>query len=502
MPTIAGIDIGSNALRLIVASVDQNRRLEVLERLREPIRLGQDVFTQGVISESSIGNAIKSLERFAGAMNRHGVVYSKAVATSALREAANRNQFTDQVKKQLGIEINIIGAEEEARLIHSAVCEKVETRHKLALLVDIGGGSVEVTLAGDRRIISAASFDIGAVRLMCELRGRNLDEREFNQMVHEYVGGLKKDLKKAIGSQKVDIFVGTGGNIESIGDLCKNLLGNGTNEVIPVESLNILVKKLQSVSYETRIQEMGLRPDRADVIVPAAIVLQWIAKQAEVGEILAPGVGVRDGLLIDAWAELYGGGKEIAREQALGSARRIGRKYAFDEVHAETVCRLAGMLFDATQDLHGLGKEQRILLEAAAILHDIGSFISISKHHKHTYYLLTAEPVVGLSNQQQAVVANVARYHRMAAPSMRHDGFAALSPQDRIIISKLASLLRLADAMDTEHEAQVDGFTLDVKKSRAVLRLHGTGDLLLEKWKLAKKRSLFEETYQLQLVID
>lgn len=502
MPTIAGIDIGSNALRLIVANVDQNRRMDVLERLREPVRLGQDAFTQTAISESSVSNAIKSLERFAEVMNRHGVVRSKVVATSALRDAANRAQFTDQVKKQLGITINIIGADEEARLIHSAVCEKVDMRHKLALLVDIGGGSVEITLAGDRRIISTASFDIGTVRLMCELRGKKLDEREFNQMVHEYIGGLKKDLKKAIGSRKIDIFVGTGGNIESIGDLCKSLLGNGTNEVIPLDSLNTLVKKLQGSSYEARIQEMGLRPDRADVIVPAAIILQWIAKQAETGEILAPGVGVRDGLLIDVWAELYAGGKAIAREQALESARGIGRKYAFDEAHAETVLRLAGMLFDSTQGLHGLGNEQRILLETAAILHDIGTFISVSKHHKHTFYLLAAEPVVGLSNQQQAIVANVARYHRMASPSLRHEGYAALPPQDRITVSKLASLLRLADAMDVEHEARVTGFTLDVNKSRAIIQLKGTGDLLLEKWKLAKKRGLFEETYQVQLVIE
>lgn len=502
MPAIAGIDIGSNALRLIVANIDQSRRLEVLERVREPVRLGQEVFSQGVISEPMIDRALKSLEKFAELMKRYGVVRSKAVATSALREAANRGQFVERVKNRLGIEIIIIGEEEEARLIHRAVCDKVDIQHKLALLVDIGGGSVEVTLASEGRIISTASFNIGTVRLMCELKGKNPDEREFNQMVHEYVGGLKKHLKKEIGSQKIDICVGTGGNIESIGDMAKELLGADTITVISLEHISTLMKKLQNTPYETRIREMGLRPDRADVIVPAAIVLQRIVKQAEVDEILVPGVGVREGVLLDLWGELYAGGGGIAREQVLASARQIGRKYAFDEAHAETVCRLAGMLFDATQALHGLGKEQRILLEAAALLHDIGSFIGVSKHHKHTYYLLTAGPIIGLGRFQQAIVANVARYHRMAFPNVRHEGFAGLSQQDRVITSKLASLLRLADAMDTEHEARVTGFTLEPGKSRAVLRLQGAGDLLIEKWKLAKKCGLFEETYQLKLVID
>jgi exopolyphosphatase/guanosine-5'-triphosphate,3'-diphosphate pyrophosphatase len=502
MPAIAGVDIGSNAMRLIVANVDQNKGMEIIERVREPVRLGHDVFSHGAISDKLTDQTVKALERFKGLMTQYGVVVSKTVATSAMREATNRAQFVQTVKKKLGFDINIIGAVEEARLIHLAVKDKIKLGQKLALLVDIGGGSVELTLAKNGKIISTAGFDLGAVRLLCELRGKKQDERDFGQMVQEYVGGLKKSIKKEIGSQKIDVCVGTGGNIESLGALCQDTLGANTNTVVSVGNLNALVKKLQNTSYEDRIREMGLRPDRADVIMPAAIVLQRIAKLAEVDEILVPCVGVREGLLLDIWAGLYAGGDGASREQALDSARQIGRKYSFDEAHGENVLKLSGALFDATKTLHGLGEEHRMLLEVAALLHDVGSFINVSKHHKHSFYILSATPLVGLDKTQQSIVANVARYHRMASPNVRHEGYADLSPQSRMITLKLAALLRLADAMDTEHDGLVNGFTLELSKSKAVLKLQGTGDLLIEKWKLAKKCNLFEEFYQLKLIIS
>ncbi|MBI3794225.1 MAG: Ppx/GppA family phosphatase [Nitrospinae bacterium] len=502
MPAIAGIDIGSNAIRLIIANADQNRRMEVVERAREAVRLGQDVFSNDQISEKMMDGALKALERFKGLMNNYGVVLSKTVGTSALRDAKNGAQFVARAKKNLGIDVEIIGGEEEARLINLAVQNKMDTRQKTALLVEIGGGSVEITLTDNEKIASSVSLDIGTVRLICELKGKKTDEKEFAQMVQEYVGGLKKDFKKAIGPKKIDLCVGTGGNIETMGGLCKDEMGGDSNEVIPLPLLNSLVKKLQNLSFEERIREIGLRPDRADVILPAAIVLQRIAKLAEVENVHVPYVGLRDGVLLDLWGGIYAGTKGIQREQALSSARLIGKKYQYDESHAETVARLSGMLFDATKELHGLNGEHRVLLEAAALLHDVGSFIGVSKHHKHTYYLLSSTPIIGLNKEQQAVVANIARYHRMASPTERHEGFAALSTAGKAATTKLSALLRLADAMDTEHEGIVKKFRLDLTKSKASLALEGSGDLLIEKWKLARKCDLFEEVFQLKLVLE
>lgn len=502
MTAIAAIDIGSNAMRLIIGQVNQNKRLDVIERSREPVRLGHDTFTTGLISKQSIERAVDALSLFRKSMEKHGVIHSKIVATSALREASNRDYFVAQIDELLKMKVAVIGAEEEARLIHLAVSNEVETQKKLALLIDIGGGSVEITLASNRQVLSTASFAIGTVRLMCLLKDKSRDENQFNQLVHEYVRSMRSHLKKEIGERKIDLCIGTGGNIESLGDLRKNLLGKDTDSVMAIDELNLLVRKLRNSSFDDRIQEMGLRPDRADVIVPAAIVLQRIVKQAGVTEIAVPHVGVREGLLIDMCADLYADKHRLNREQILTGARQLGRKYAYDEPHCDTVARFAAKLFDATQSLHELDEESRVLLETAAILHDIGHFINVSKHHKHSYYIIAATPILGLNETQMAIVANVARYHRMAFPSLRHEGYSALSPRNRGVTSKLAALLRIADAIDTEHESRVTGFSLEHTSSRCALRLEGEGDFLLEKWKVAKKSTLFEEVFNMKFSVD
>lgn len=502
MPVIAGIDIGSNAMRLVIGNVDHCQRLNVIECSREPVRLGHDTFTIGAISERSIGLAIDTLSRFRKSMERYGVVWSRVVATSAIREAANRESFVEKVNKSLGMKIVVIGAEEEARLIHLAVSDKIDTQKKRVLLIDIGGGSVEITLVNDGQIVSTESLAIGTVRLMCLLKDKSRDEQEFNQLVHEYVRSMRNHLLTVFGAPKIDVCVGTGGNLESLGDLRKNLLGKENNTVISAEEINTLVKKLRNTTYEERTKEMGLRPDRADVIVPASIVLQRIVKLAGVSEVSVPGVGVKEGILLDIGSDLYGNKNNFHAEQVLTGAKQLGRKYAFDEKHSMTVARFAVKLFDVTLDLHNLDGESRLLLEAAALLHDIGHFVNISKHHKHSYYLLTSTPLLGLNDRQMAVVANVARYHRMAFPSLKHTGYAELSPPDREITSKLSGLLRVADAMDTEHEERVSDFSLERSKSKCILHLRGEGDLLIEKWKLAKKATLFEEVFNTRLVIE
>ena len=502
MPILAAIDVGSNAIRLAIGEVDGERKLSVVESLRDPVRLGQDVFTKGSISEETIDRAAEAFRKFRDVIEARGAKWTKAVATSAAREAINREIFVDRIAQSSGIEILVIGTEEEARLIHLAVSEKINLKNKLALLVDIGGGSTEITLVSDGNIIATESFKMGAVRLLQVLEGKERGERHFNQLVREYVDATQKRIKKEIGKEKIDVCVGTGGNIESLGDLRKELFGKDRDTLLAADELDTLVKKLQSMTFEERVQELHLRPDRADVIVPASVVLQKVMKQAGVDEILIPKVGLKDGLLIDMVQELYGEKKHLNRDQVMASALQLGRKYAFDEQHGIATATFAVHLFDETRQLHNLAPEHRLLVEVAALLHDVGHYVNMTDHHKHTQYLLMASSIIGLSQSQMGIIANVARYHRKSFPKPQHDPYKVLSSKDRVIVSKLAGLLRLADAMDNEHASKVTGFNVEYKKPKFTVSLKGEGDLLLEKWALAKKAGLFEEVFSVKFFLS
>lgn len=501
MPTLAAIDVGSNAIRLVVGRVNGERALTVVENIRESVRLGQDVFTKGTIADETIEKAADAFRRFRELIEKHGAQWTKAVATSATREAQNREIFLDHMEQASGIEIAIINGEEEARLIHLAVASKINLKNKRAMLLDIGGGSAEITLVAGGKIISTESYKMGSVRLLQVLEEKKHGEKQFNQLVREYVDATQRRMKKELGKEKIDLCVGTGGNIESLGDLRRDLFGKERNDVVGVEELDLLVKKLQSMTYEERVQQLRLRPDRADVIVPASIVLQKIVKQAGVNEVQIPAVGLKDGLLMDMMQELYGEKKTSSREQILTSALQIGRKYAFDEQHGLAVARYAVQLFDEMRALHNLSIEYRVLLEVAALLHDIGHFINMNDHHKHSLYLLMATPIIGLSKEQMALVANIARYHRKSLPKPQHEPYNMLSSKDRVIVAKLAAILRLADAMDNEHAGKVETFSVEYRKPKFILALKGEGDLLLEKWAVMKKSAMLEEVFNVKFTL-
>lgn len=503
MPTtLAAIDIGSNAIRLSIGRIENDRKVAVTDNFRESVRLGRDVFTKRAISEETMDAAIETFKRFREIIDRNNVTFTRAVATSALREAMNRDSFTDKISQASSIDIEVINPEEEARLIHLAVADKVGLKNKTALLIDIGGGSTEVTLTIDASIISTESFRLGSVRLLQVLEEKKQGEKKFNLLVQEYVEAAQRRLKKEIAGKKIELCVGTGGNIEALAVLRKDLLGKERNGSFSADDLNSILKKLMAMSFEDRVRELRLRPDRADVIVPASIILREIVKVAGIEEVVVPGVGLKEGLMIDMGQAVFGEDGRSNRDQVMTSTLEIGRKYSFDEQHGTSVARYAVMLFDQTKNLHNLSLDHRLLLEAAAMLHDIGTYISMTAHHKHTHYLLNATPIIGLSEGQMRIVANVARYHRKSFPKMQHDPFRVLSSKDRVAVSKLAALLRLADAMDNEHASRVTSFAVNYKKPKFNIRLEGDGDLLLEKWALMNKAELFEEIFGVKLSIE
>lgn len=501
MKSLAAIDVGSNAMRLIMGRLTYDDKLETLENLRLPVRLGQDAFSLKQIREETVQNALDAFIRFRKVADDHGVERIRAVATSAMREASNSDMLIDRIARTTGIEIEIISGEEEARLIHLAVANAINLKNKHAMLIDIGGGSVEVTLSKGENILSTESYNMGTVRLLEKLRDKPA-KLPFDELVREYAEAARRRIEREIKHKKIDICIGTGGNIEEMGALRKKLFKRESDSAITFEELEKLSKTLGRMSVEERMRKFKLKPDRADVILPASIVLKMIAKEARVDEIKIPNVGLKDGILIDLAQSLSAAPRPSRLEQVWMSAMLLGEKYQYDGEHSNLVAHLAGSLFDQTYPLHNLENEDRLLLIVAALLHDIGHFINTVDHDKHAYYILQANPLIGLTSREQSIVANIARYHRKAMPTVQDENFRALPSKDRSTVIKLSALLRLADAMDVSHTHRVRSVSLRQVKNKWLLKLVGDGSLSLETWALEKRRALFQDVFGMKLEIE
>ncbi len=506
MQRIAAIDAGSNAMRLIVGDINDSWNISLLENVRLPVRLGTDVFSTGVIQEQTMQQAVEAFLHFRRVADAFGVGRIRAVATSAMREAQNRDILQDRISRNCGVEVEIISAAEEARLIHLAVANSVNLRKKRAVLVDIGGGSVEVTLSHDSRIVSTESYNAGTVRLLQSLDGRQRSgmpvDRSFGPLVREYAEAARRRIDREIGKAPVELCVGTGGNVEDLGRLHQRYFQKRDDRLITMRELRDLIEELNGMSIQQRIRKFKLRPDRADVILPAAILLHLIAREAGVRQIAIPHVGLKDGVLLDLVDQLRRGPHPPRREQVWASAMQLGERFRFDASHAVLTARLAGQLFDQTIALHGLGPEERLLLELAALLHDIGHAINAIDHDQHGYYILKANPLIGLSEHQQEVVARLILYHRKSSSVLDEEAFKSLPQGERIALGKLIALLRLADGLDVSHASHVTSAKLFEKNKRWSLTLHGQGDLMIEKWALDKRRSLFEGMFGVHLELE
>jgi len=497
---VAAIDIGSNAIRMQIFERDDKGAISLMNTLRKPIRLGHDVFHNGRILEESFEAAVETMKEFHRIIAESSVTRTAAVATSAVREASNGPALAERILRETDLEIQVISGAEEARLVITAILDIMPLEGLNALHIEVGGGSVEVSLIEDAKIQFTLTHAIGAVRLMGVLNTLSNSENRFRGLVQEYIGVTHKRLRSSIGKKKIDRFIATGGNIDSI----IWLLGrtswgeiqyeNGV-PLIAYDTLVNVIERLAVYSFKDRVEQLQIRPDRADVILPSALVYASFADMAKARWIYAPGVGVRNGLAIELFRREEEPHKGQKRRQLISAVKALGEKYEFDRNHAEIVSDYALQLFDALLDVHGLGDRERLLLEVAALLHDIGYFVNISKHHKHSYYLISESDLGALSPRDILIVANVARYHRKSFPKEQHENFGILPQKERETILKLASILRIANALDAEHKTARMPLHIGLNKNKLVIELPPSEDRALVRWALASKGDLFPEVF-------
>ena len=498
---LAAIDIGSNGIRMQIVRIVDATRFEFVDYQRAPVRLGQDSFSSGHITEASIQATIQALTRFQTVIEHLGVPRVRAVATSAVREAENCDIFLDRVSQQTGITVELISGEEEARLVHLAVSKVLDLKDKYAMLIEIGGGSVEVTLSEGETILSSESYRLGTVRLMQKFGSVTDNLLEFSRMVLEYAELARQRIDREIGTRKINLCIGTGGNVEALGQLRCQLLRRRSADFITLDEIETLMETLGSMSVQERIDRLNLRPDRADVIIPAGIVLHMIARETHLRQVTIPHVGLKEGILWDMLPEAVGRRPPVD-QQVRASARRLAQKYSMDLQHGGQVAKLALCLFDQSECLHHLNGEERLLLEVASLLHDIGQFIQPADHERHGYYIVKHSPLIGLTAEQRDVIAHIIRYHRKEPPTLQDETFKSLPQKDRLTVTKLTAILRLADSLDTSHSRSITDLRLTpAARNGWKISIEGEGDLLLDKWQLRKRKKLFEDVFGVSLQI-
>jgi exopolyphosphatase / guanosine-5'-triphosphate,3'-diphosphate pyrophosphatase len=516
MPRFAAIDVGSNALRLRIVEASAPSHgpksqppivpdtaggpWRDLATLRAPVRLGAEVFLSGRLAPASIGQACDALREFRAEIDRAKVDAYRAIATSAVREAKNGATLVERARREAGIELETIEGIEEARLIQLAVTRRIPVRDKRVLLVDVGGGSTELTLLDHGETAFTMSLPLGTVRMLeAYLKGAKTIDRARERLLEEAIDRALDEALPKLGS--VDQLVGTGGNVETLFELCP---ARSAQRAIDVSSARSLFKKMCGMSNAERRDTWQLRPDRADTLVPATAIFLRIASALKRTTIIAPGVGLAAGILeelVDKFFHVWDAAGEA--EHILEACVRIGRHYHFDEAHAQCVGRFATQLFDDLLAVHAFDDRERLLLRAAAILHDIGDFVHYSGHHKHSYYLIQHADIMGVTPEERAIIANIARYHRKGPPDPAHANFGALSKEARGKVRGLAAILRIADALDREHKQKIESVRAAVDRSagRVTLFLSGGKDRELEEWTVGAKASLWRDEYDLDVGI-
>ncbi|HJR59531.1 MAG TPA: Ppx/GppA phosphatase family protein [Vicinamibacterales bacterium] len=485
---IAAIDIGTNSIHMIVVQVRPDLSFEVVDREKDMVRLGAGGLDGRNLTPTAMTAGIQTMAKFKRLADSHKVDEIVAAATSATREAENGGDFIAEVDRQTGIRIRVISGTEEARLIHLAAGYGVDVGGNTAVVIDIGGGSVEVTLGTATQLALGKSFKVGVIRLTERfvktdpLAGR--DERRLVKHLNREMGAYLDQ----IAARGFDRAIGTSGTILSLGAVAAADRGGQPEDLrnlrVTSKSLHRLRKQIVAADIEERLAIPGLDPRRADLSVAGSVLLDTILRRLGAEDLTLCDLALREGLVIDY---IHRNSARIRKVERYPDVRRrsiveLGERCGYWSEHAQQVARLALSIFDQTRSVHGLSDREREWLEYGALLHDIGVHISYERHHRHSYYLIKNGDLRGFDPQEIEVIALLARYHRQATPKKSHEGYGELPGPMRRTVRTLAAMVRLAEGLDRSHAQALAGIDLYPRDDDYLARLRSTGDAELELW--------------------
>ena len=458
---LAALDIGTNSIHLVVARPVSGDRFETLTREREVVRLGSGGGDMKLLTPESLERGLACMARMKAIADGYDAAL-RAVATSAIREAANAGEFIDRAAGETGVGVEVISGVEEARLIHLGVLQAVPVFDRRLLLVDIGGGSTELLIGECGETLAARSLKIGAVRLTDRFFPGGKVAADAVEACRNHVRNLIEHFHRAVTTYGFEVAVASSGTAETVAHIAHALTGEEPLRTyncfeISRDRLDDVVARLvkhRTASARTKVP--GLEAHRADIIVAGSLILATIAETFDVASFLYSEAALREGVLLDTISRRRGGPDiHHLRDVSRRSIHQLVERCDDDPAHSIHVARLAVALFDSIPELRALGPSAREYLEAGALLANVGLVVAHSQHHLHAYYVIRNSELAGLTDNEIEVIAQIARYHRKSEPKQSHEAFAGLSDSDQRLVRSLAGVLRVAIGLDRRHDGRV-----------------------------------------------
>jgi exopolyphosphatase/guanosine-5'-triphosphate,3'-diphosphate pyrophosphatase len=507
METIAIIDLGTNTFHLLIAEISDREDFRILDKYKEPVKLGEGGITSGKISPKAFARGIRALKKFRKLIDSKHANVVKAFGTSAIRGAKNSKEFIDAAMQEAGIDIRVINGNEEASLIFEGVRNGVQLPvDENTLLVDIGGGSVEFIVNRDGQAQLLRSLDLGAARLLERVLPSDpihpAEVKKVQTIIEDVAGSLIEEIKEF----NISAIVGSSGTFETLGAI----VARRKKDMLSSENLNsyrfnrkeflqvhhLLVKSTRA----ERLEIPGMDPLRVDMIVIGTLLVEVLVQKLNVQRMMVSSFALKEGILYRHITEqrervhkLMGNSARSLRSKAV---RNLAEKYNYHKAHTLKVSELAGQIYDQLGTLNPFGKAERDLLLYGAILHDIGHFVNRSSHHKHGQYLVLNSGLSGFSHDELIILGNIVRYHRKSFPTRDHFHFKVLEQRHRNLVRLLAGILRIADNLDRGHRNMVRGLHLNIGKTSMEIVVDASDDVDIELQAAGNLKGLLEEVLE------
>jgi exopolyphosphatase/guanosine-5'-triphosphate,3'-diphosphate pyrophosphatase len=500
---LAAIDIGSNSVRLLVAEALRGGTYRILDEEREPTRLGRSVSSQGRLDDESMDKTLQALRTFKEIAAGYQVTSLRTIATCAVREARNGPEFCRRVREEIGLEVEVIAGDREARLAFASVHNAFDLSGKNVVVADIGGGSTEIVFATGNLIESIFSTPLGAVRLTEQFAlGENATLADFERMEEEVSSCLKKRTTRPLFAPH--FLVGCGGTFTTLAEL---IMATKKQSDAPVAGYKVsqaevrhLLDRLRKMPLRARRGMAGMTPDRADIIVAGLTIIDALMKRFRVNTLVIHTRGVRDGLVREMIDEVLGGPHDEAadapalRDEAI---ERLAAACSGELEHGRKVAALAGRIYEQLTEPLALEPGDRLLLECAARLQDVGYVINYDQHHKHSYHLIRNSRLPGIRAHDLELIANVARYHRGAHPKRKHENFARVPAEDQQRVHRMAAILRLAGGLDRSRSQQVRDVAVRIDDEGVWIDVVADQEPQVDIWGAERRTDLFEKVFGL-----